>query len=304
MKEFSVTILGSSAAIATSNRNLSSQLINHCNRLFLIDCGEGTQFRLRELKIRSNRLKHIFISHLHGDHFFGLIGLISTMHLLRRTEELTVYGPPMLKELIELQLDASETRLYYPLHFVITQDEREEIIYDDGKITVSSFPLQHRIPTTGFIFREVEQPRHINKNTCDHYEIPIIYYDSLRRGRDFVAEDGEIIPNSALTTSPDYPRSFAYCSDTVYTEKTSDYIQGCDVLYHESTFMHNLADAAAEKMHSTNVQAAIIAKKASAKKLILGHFSARYEDLEPMLNEAREVFPETIIAEEGSTIQI
>ncbi|MGE5317034.1 MAG: ribonuclease Z [Chloroflexota bacterium] len=304
MKEFSVTILGSSAAIATSNRNLSSQLINHCNRLFLIDCGEGTQFRLRELKIRSNRLKHIFISHLHGDHFFGLIGLISTMHLLRRTEELTVYGPPMLKELIELQLDASETRLYYPLHFVITQDEREEIIYDDGKITVSSFPLQHRIPTTGFIFREVEQPRHINKNTCDHYGIPIIYYDSLRRGRDFVAEDGEIIPNSALTTSPDYPRSFAYCSDTVYTEKTSDYIQGCDVLYHESTFMHNLADAAAEKMHSTNVQAALIAKKASAKKLILGHFSARYEDLEPMLNEAREVFPETIIAEEGSTIQI
>lgn len=304
MKEFSVTILGSSAAIATHNRNLSSQLINHCNRLFLIDCGEGTQFRLRELKIRPNRLKHIFISHLHGDHFFGLIGLISTMHLLRRTDELTVYGPPMLKEIIELQLESSQTQLYYPLHFVQTQTEYEEVIYNDGKLSVMSFPLQHRIPTTGFLFREEEQPRHINKGTCDSYGVPIVNYDSLRRGLDFIADDGEIIPNGVLTMPPDYPRSFAYCSDTIYSEKTSEYISGCDLLYHESTFMHELADIASEKMHSTNVQAALVAKKANARKLILGHFSARYEDLEPMLSEARNTFPDTIIAEEGATINI
>lgn len=299
MKEFSVTVLGSSAAIATNERGLTSHLINHCNRLFLIDCGEGTQFRLRELKIRTNRIKNIFISHLHGDHFFGLIGLLSTMHLMRRTEEITVYGPPKLKEIINMQLDASETRLYYNLNFVETNDEKTEVIYDDGKLRVLSLPLKHRIPTTGFIFQENEQPRHINKDAVDKYGVPIGYYDSLRRGVDFTTDDGERIPNNLLTTAPDTPRSYVFCSDTVYNEDVLESISGCDLLYHESTFTHDLEQTAKEKMHSTNVQAAMIAKKANAKKLLLGHFSARYEDLEPMLMEARDTFSETYLSEEG-----
>lgn len=304
MKEFSVTVLGSSAAIATESRNLTSQLINHCNRLFLVDCGEGTQFRMRHLKIRTHRINNIFISHLHGDHFYGLIGLISTMHLLRRTEELTVYGPPYLQEIIEFQLHASETVLYYPLKFVVTNADKEEVIYDDGKFTVTSLPLKHRIPTTGFIFKEKNQPRHINKEVADRFGVPIIYYNSLRKGDDFIADDGEVISNQLLTFPPDIPRSYAFCSDTIYNEDIIESIRGCDLLYHEATFSHDLHESAAAKMHSTNIQAATIAQKAQVKKLLLGHFSARYDDLEPLLLEARSVFIETYIAEEGIAVYI
>ncbi len=304
MKEFSVTVLGSSAAIATSERNLSSHLINHCDRLFLIDCGEGTQFRLRELKVRTRKIKHIFISHLHGDHFYGLIGLVSTMHLLRRTDELTIYGPPLLKEIIQLQLEASATSLYYPLNFVETNLLDEEVIYDDGKLTVNSFPLKHRIPTTGFIFKEKEQPLHINKLATDRYGVPIVYYNSLRRGMDFIADDGERVPNSILTSPSEPSRSYAYCSDTIYDEDIIESIRGCDLLYHESTFGGEMTNAASEKMHSTNIQAATIALKAKVKKLMLGHFSARYDDLTPLLEEAQRTFSETIIAKEGVTIYI
>lgn len=304
MKQFSVTILGSSAAIATSERNLSSHLVNHLNRCFLIDCGEGTQFRLRQLKIRSHKIKHIFISHLHGDHFFGLIGLISTMHLLRRTEELNIYGPKALKEIIELQLEASSTVLNYKLNFIATQALNEEVIYDDGKLTVSSFPLKHRIPTTGFVFREKEQPRHLNRDVADRYGIPIFYYQSLIQGNDYIAPDGEVIQNHLLTSPPDIPRVYAYCSDTVYNEDIIPSIEGCDLLYHESTFGNEMAEVAMQKMHSTNVQAASIADKAKVKKLMLGHFSARYDDLQPLLKEAKLRFENTIIAQEGEVIYI
>lgn len=304
MKEFSVTILGTSAAVASHGRNLTSHLVNHCNRLFLIDCGEGTQFRLRELKIRTHKIKHIFISHLHGDHFYGLIGLISTMHLMRRTEELYVYGPPELQHVIELMLEVSATTLNYPLTFKHTQSESDEIIYDDGKLIVTSFPLKHRISTTGFVFRESIQPRHINKDAADRYGVPIIYYESLRKGLDFIADDGEIITNNLLTFPADIPRSYAYCSDTVYTESIVDSIMGADLLYHESTFAHDMVETAGLKMHSTNVQAATIAKKAGVRRLMIGHFSARYEDLTPLLNEASAVFSDTILAEEGKKIYI
>jgi ribonuclease Z len=304
MKEFSVTVLGSSAAIATGDRNLTSHLITHCNRMFLIDCGEGTQFRLRELHIKTNRIKDIFISHLHGDHFFGLIGLISTMHLMRRKEPLTIYGNEKLESLINLQLEASETSLFYPLKFVAVDADREQTLYDDGRLQVISLPLKHRIPTTGFLFREKEQPKHINKGIADQYGVPFIYYQALRDGKDYTAEDGEVIPNSILTKPSDTPRSYAYCSDTAYTEDIIESISGCDLLYHEATFKHELAAAAAEKMHSTNVQAATIAQKASAKMLMLGHFSARYENLEPLLHEAMTIFPNTIIAKEGIPVQI
>lgn len=304
MKEFSVTILGSSAAVATDERNLTSHLVNHCDRLFLIDCGEGTQFRLRELRVRTNKIRHIFISHLHGDHFYGLIGLISTMHLLRRTAELTIYGPPMLEEIILMQLEASETTLYYPLVFKEISSTSEEVIYDDGKLTVSSLPMKHRIPTTGFVFKEKEQPRHIVKAAVDKYGVPLVYYNSLRSGLDYTADDGEIIPNSLLTLPSEPSRSYAFCSDTVYNEDIIESIRGCDLLYHESTFAHDMQEAALAKMHSTNVQAAMIAQKAEVKKLLLGHFSARYDDLTPLLEEAQRTFCETIIAEEGVTFYI
>lgn len=304
MKEFSVTVLGSSAAVATDDRNLTSHLINHCNSLFLVDCGEGTQFRLRELRVRNNRIKNIFISHLHGDHFFGLIGLLSTMHLMRRAEELVVYGPPLLKDIIRLQLSASETELSYNLIFKETQSNGEEVIYDDGRLSVSSIPLKHRIPTTGFIFREKLQPRHIKKEAVDKFGVPIIFYSSLIKGMDFITDEGEIIYNGVLTNPPDVPRTYAFISDTVYNEDIVESIMGCDLLYHESTFSHDLHQAAHDKMHSTNVQAATIAKLAGAKRLMLGHFSARYDDLGSMLTEAKKTFSETIIAEEGVAIYI
>ncbi len=272
--------------------------------MFLIDCGEGTQFRLRELHIKTNRIKDIFISHLHGDHFFGLIGLISTMHLMRRTEPLTIYGNEKLESLINLQLEASETNLYYPLKFVAVDAEREQTLYDDGRLQVISLPLKHRIPTTGFLFRESEQPKHINKRIADQYGVPFVYYQALMDGKDYTTEDGEVIPNSILTRPSDTPRSYAYCSDTAYTEEIIESISGCDLLYHEATFKHELTAAAAEKMHSTNVQAARIAEKASVKRLMLGHFSARYENLEPLLHEAMAIFPNTIIAQEGITVDI
>lgn len=304
MKEFNVTVLGSSAAIATNDRNLTSHLVNHRNRLFLIDCGEGTQFRLREMKIRLYKIKHIFISHLHGDHYFGLIGLISTMHLLRRTEELHVYGPAPLKQIIEFQLESSQTVTSYPLIFHPTQDVSEEILYDDGLLTISSFPLQHRVPTTGFVFREKEQPWHLNKEAIDRYGIPINYYSSIIKGNDYIADDGEIIPNSLLTFPPDKPRCYAFCSDTVYSEEIVPSIINCDLLYHEATFMHELVETAFQKMHSTNVQAAMIALKANAKRLMIGHFSARYEDLSPMLDQAQATFSNTFLAVEGEVVSI
>lgn len=304
MKEFTVTVLGSSAATATEHRNLTSHLINYCGRLYMIDCGEGTQFRLRQLRVKPNRIRHIFISHLHGDHFFGLIGMISTMHLMRRTEALTIYGPPKLQEIIDLQLEASETRLYYSLHFVATHADSMQTILDDGKLTVSSFPLTHRIPTTGFIFREKEQPRHIDKAAADSYKVPVSYYENLKQGADYINDSGELIANTVLTLPGDTPRSYAFCSDTVYDEGIIKYVKGANLLYHEATFMHDLHETASDKMHSTNIQAASIAKKAGADRLLMGHFSARYEDLGPFLSEAQSVFPNSVIAEEGSTYEV
>lgn len=304
MKEFTVTVLGSSAATATEHRNLTSHIVNYCGRLYMIDCGEGTQFRLRQLKIRASKIKYIFISHLHGDHFYGLIGLISTMHLMRRTEELTICGPPKLQEIIEMQLHASETQLNYPLHFMPTQANQPEMILDDGKVTVSTFPLTHRIPTTGFIFREKEQPRHINKEAVDVFKVPVVYYENLKHGADYTTNDGKVITNELLTLPADASRSYAFCSDTVYDESIVETIKGVSLLYHEATFQHDLRETASEKMHSTNIQAANIAKMANAGRLIMGHFSARYDDLDHFLKEAQTVFPQSAIVEEGATYQI
>ena len=260
---FSLTVLGNSAAIPAHNRNLSAHLLNANERFFLIDCGEGTQFQLRRYKLSFQRIRHILISHLHGDHFFGLIGLLNSMHLLGRKEPLTLYGPSRLREIITLQLEVSETMLNYPVHFIPLQEGSCTLILDEERISVHSFPLNHRVPTWGFVFREKNPPRKISR-----------------------------------------ARSYAYCSDTAYAPEIVPWIKDVGVIYHEATFMESMKQAAADKFHATAMQAAMIAAKAEAGKLLLGHFSARYDDLTPLLLEARSVFKESYLAGEGIAIPL
>jgi ribonuclease Z len=302
--KFSVTILGCSSATPTSERNPSSQLINHNEKLFLVDCGEGTQVQLRRNHFRFIRIDHIFISHLHGDHFFGLVGLISTMHLLGRKKGLHIFAPPELEEVILLQLRISATTLAYPLHFHPTQAEGPALIMENNKIEVISFPLNHKIPTTGFIFREKPGLRSINTEAAKEYKIPFTVFEALKSGSDYTTTDGKVISNEKLTTAPAPSRSYAYCSDTAYYEAVLPIIEGIDVLYHETTFMADKAAIAAEKFHSTTLEAATIALKANVKKLLIGHYSARYDDLQPLLEETITVFPESYLTQDGMVFDV
>jgi ribonuclease Z len=304
MLPFTLTILGSSSATPTSERNPTAQLLAHGEKLFLIDCGEGTQVSLRRMHIHFQRIKHIFISHLHGDHFYGLIGLVSSMHLLGRTKPLYIYGPAGLKEIIDMQLKASMTTLLYPLEFRETQAEKTQILFEDEHIMVSSFPLLHRIPTTGFIFNEKLYERKIRRDVIELLKIPVHLLPKIKAGADYTAADGTVHPNSVITIDPPAPRSYAFCSDTAYYEEIIPIILGVDVLYHETTFMNNREANAADKFHSTTGQAATIALKAGAKKLLIGHYSARYDDLQPLLDEARAVFLETELAVDGKIFEI
>jgi ribonuclease Z len=304
MLPFNLTILGSSSATPTSERNPTAQLLAHGEKLFLIDCGEGTQVSLRRMHIHFQRIKHIFISHLHGDHFYGLIGLVSSMHLLGRTKPLYIYGSAGLKEIIDLQLKASMTTLLYPLEFHETQAEKPEVIFEDELIKVSSFPMLHRIPTTGFVFSEKPYERKIRRDVIELLKIPVHLLPKIKAGADFTDADGSVHPNSVITIDPPTPRTYAFCSDTAYFEDIIPTVQGADVLYHETTFMNNRESNAADKFHSTTGQAATIALKAGAKKLLIGHYSARYDDLQPLLDEARAVFPETELAVDGKIFEI
>jgi ribonuclease Z len=304
MRDFSVTILGSSAAIPYKNRNLTSQLVNYAGQLFLVDCGEGTQIQLMKHKIRFMRIHHIFISHLHGDHFYGLIGLVSTLHLLGRKEDLHIYGSAALETIISLQLEASLTTLSYRIYYHLTSEGEHELIYEDERITITTFPMVHRIPTTGFLFAEKKYPRHINLEAAEKYEVPYTAFNELKSGNDYLREDGSLIENSLLTDEPLPPRSYAVCSDTLYNEELANRIKGCNLVYHEATFMSDMAEVAKAKMHSTSAEAALVAKRAGAGKLLIGHFSARYDNLLPLLEEARRIFPETYLAEEGTTHQV
>jgi ribonuclease Z len=301
---FSLTVLGSNSAVPTLTRNPSAHLLNVNERLFLIDCAEGTQMQIRKFHLHFQRIHRIFISHLHGDHFFGLIGLLNTLHLLGRKEELHLYGPPLLKEIIDLQLEASHTSLVYPLHFHPLSFSGYDMLYEDEFVTVHSFPLLHSVPTCGFIFREKTAGRKIRKDVITGMKIPVSEMQHLKQGNDIVDDEGKIHRNADLTLDPPRPRSYAYCCDTAYTETILPWIRGCDLLYHETTFMNNMAANAREKLHSTTLDAANLARKAGAKKLLIGHFSARYEDLAPLLEEARSIFPETIAAEDGMVIRI
>jgi len=301
---FSITILGCSSAIPTIERNSSGQIINYHDKLYLIDCGEGTQIQLRRYLNRIQRLQCIFISHLHGDHFFGLVGLISSLHLLGRTNKMHVFGPQGLEEIILMQLSYSRTELAYNLIFHITNPGISELIYDDNELQVTTIPLEHRIPTHGFLFKEKPGLRKIKKEVVLSEEIPYTAYDRIKKGDDYVMPDGTVISNASLTDAPPPPRSYAYCSDTRYTETIIPLIKGVDILYHEATFLKDLSEQAQLKFHSTAEQAARIAQLAGVKKLLIGHYSARYDDTQPLLAEAKSIFEETELAYDGLTLII
>ena len=302
-----ITVLGSSSATPTSSRHPSAFLLKSNKRkdYFLIDCGEGTQILMRRARIRMQRVSRIFISHLHGDHFFGLIGFIFTQNLLGRTEELHVYAHKPLEKIIKIQLKVEKTVLSYPLIFhPIPLKKKKNILYEDASIEVITFPLVHSIPTNGFLFREKGATRLIDKEFITEYHPSIKQIAAIKKGNDFIAPNGEILKNENISFLSDDLKTFAYCSDTIYTETIIPYIYNVDMLYHEATFMEELADIAKEKYHSTAKQAAEIAILAHAKKLLIGHYSARYKDLKPLIAEAKAVFPETLAAFEGSTIKI
>jgi len=301
---FSITILGSSSALPTSTRFPTAQLVNHDEQFFLIDCGEGTQIQLRRLKKKFGKINHIFISHLHGDHVFGLFGLLSSFSLLGRKNDLHLYGNSLLKDIIADYLKYFGAGFSFSIiHHSFGVKSIQEI-YEDKKLTISVLPLKHRIPCVGFIFKEKAKERNMKKEMITKYQIPISKIVSIKQGEDLVTENKELIPNDFITTPPVAPRSFAFITDTRYTESIIKHIQDVNLLYHEATFASGNSTLAKETYHSTSVQAAAIAKAAHAKKLIIGHFSTRYKDLSILLDEARTIFPETFLAEEGLEFEV
>ena len=304
VQTFQLLILGSSAATPTTTRNPTAQLLNIAERFFLIDCGEATQIQLRKYKARFQNINHIFISHLHGDHFFGLPGFLASMHLLGRKNEFTIYAPPQLKEIIQLIHKHSDTYLSYPITFVDTQNKTKELIWQDDKVEVYSLPLQHRINTTGFLFKEKPLPRNIDKFKLEKFNVSFSEIHKLKLGFDAVDNNGIIIENHDLTIAPHAPRSYAFCSDTRFFEGLASDISEVDLLYHEATFLEEKTERAAQTYHSTAKQAAEMAVLCKAKKLILGHFSARYDNLTEFFNEAKPVFENTELANEGKVIDL
>lgn len=298
-----LTILGCYSATPRTNTNPTSQVLEICNRMFLIDCGEGTQVQLRKNKIKFNRIKHIFISHLHGDHYFGLAGLISTFRLLTREADLHIYAPKGLKEVITMQMKLADSWTNYKLIFHELSSKESELIYEDDKVEVHTIPLNHRVYTNGFLFKEKEHERKLIIGKAEDAKIDVAYYRKLKQGFDVENNDGVLIKNEDVTMPGPKPMSYAYCSDTAYNESIIPIISGSDVMYHESTFLEKLAHLAEKTKHSTAKQAATIAKKGNVKNLILGHFSTRYDDLTEFEVEATEIFENVILAEEGKTFE-
>jgi ribonuclease Z len=301
---FEVTILGSSSATPIFNRNPSSQLLNINEHFYLIDCGEGTQLQLLRYGLKAQRINHIFISHLHGDHYLGLVGLLSSLHLNGRTKPMYVFGPAALQEIIEVQFRHSETGLRYPLIFQAINPEQSGQIFENSDIKVESIILNHRIACTGFKFIQKKRLRKAIKEKVEALNIPKEFIPSLKRGVDYVDNAGMVHKALELTMEPDKPRCYAYCSDTICSWKYLDIIKDVDTLYHEATFMHDMLDRATETYHTTALQAAEVAKAAGARQLIIGHFSARYRDLIPLLEESRSVFTNTQLAIEGQTFSL
>ena len=295
-----LTILGCHSATPRVNANPTSQFLEIKNQSFLIDCGEGTQVQLRKYGVKFSKIKHIFISHLHGDHFFGLVGLISTFRLLNRENELHIYGPIGIKEIITLQLKLSNSWTHYPLLFHELNSVTSELIFEDAKVEVHTIPLNHRIYTNGFLFKEKTGERKLNFTAMSEYkEIEICDYQNLKNGRDFILKNGQILKNDKLTLDPRAPLSYAFCSDTSYFPDMIPQIKNVNCLYHETTFLKDKETLAFSTKHSTAEQAAIIAKEAKVKQLIIGHYSGRYKNKEVFLEEATPIFKNTLLAEEG-----
>ena len=304
MEKFEVNILGCGSALPTTRHFSSSQVVNIREKLFMIDCGEGAQLQLRRSKLKFTRLNHIFISHLHGDHCFGLMGLISTFGLLGRTATLHIYAHKELERLLAPQLEFFCKGMTYDVAFHVIDPSKAEVIYDDRSVSVSTIPLKHRIPTCGFLFQEKKTPNHIIRDMVDFYQVPVFELNRIKNGEDYVCPDGTIVPNHRLTRPSAPARSYAYCSDTICLPSIVPQIQGVDLLFHEGTFAQADAARAKETFHTTAMQAAQIAPDAQVRQLIIGHFSARYEDENILLQEAKTIFPNTLLAKENLNIQI
>jgi ribonuclease Z len=304
MEKFEVTILGCGSALPTTRHMASSQVVNIREKLFMIDCGEGTQTQLRRTHLRFNKLNHIFISHLHGDHCFGLIGMISTFDLLGRTAPLHIYGPTDTKAILQPQIDYFCKGMAYPVEIHEINPKEHACIYDDRSLSVWTLPLKHRIPCCGFLFSEKPTLPHIKRDMIEVYHIPTYAIRDIKEGADWETEDGTIVPNARLTTPADPGRSYAYCSDTLYKPSLTELVKDVTVLYHEATFAQEHAARAKQTYHTTAIQAATLAQTCGAGRLCIGHFSSRYETEDILLKEAQSVFKSTFLAKEGLTFEV
>ncbi|WP_281643647.1 ribonuclease Z [Bacteroides zoogleoformans] len=304
MEKFDVHILGCGSALPTTRHFPASQIVDVCDKLFMIDCGEGAQLQFRKSRLKFSRLNHVFISHLHGDHCYGLLGLISTLNLLGRTAELHMHSPKGLEELLTPMLDFFNRQMSYKVLFHVFETKEPTLIYEDRSLTVTTIPLRHRMPCCGFLFAEKPRPNHIIRDMVDFYQVPVYELNRIKNGEDYVTPEGKIIPNHLLTRPAEPPRRYAYCSDTIYLPSVTGQIEGVDLLFHEATFAEADAPRAKETFHSTAAQAAEIAKAAGVKRLLIGHFSARYDDETQLLQEASALFPETVLAKETLCVPV
>lgn len=304
MEKFEINILGCGAALPTPRRLSSAQVVNIREKLFMLDCAEGTQMALRKSRIAFSRLQAIFLTHLHGDHVFGLLGMLSTFGLLGRIQELHIYGPADLKRVFQPQIDyfCAESPYKIILHEVDTATP--QTVYEDRSVAISTLPLRHRVPCCGYLFREKPTSRHILRDAIDAFQIPISQINNIKAGMDWTTPEGDIIPNHLLTAPPAPTRSYAYCTDTTYQPRLADLLQGATCIYHEATFANEHSLLAKKTHHSTAAQAAQIAFAANADRLILGHFSSRYKNEEVLLREAQQIFPNTVLAEDGMRISL
>ena len=304
MAEFNINILGCGSALPTTRHLATSQIVDLRDKLYMIDCGEGTQVQMRRMRVRFGRLAHIFISHLHGDHCFGLPGLISTLGMLGRTGELVVHGPKEVETYLRPVMDLFCRGMEFEVRFNPVDTRSHSMVMEDRSLSVYSIPLKHRIPTCGYLFAEKPKEAHIIREMTDFYQVPVRCMKDIKQGQDYVTPEGEVVPNSRLTRPAAPPKRYAFCSDTAYNRSIIPIIEGADLLYHEATFAECDLARAKETFHSTARQAAEIARDAHVKRLVIGHYSARYEDLSELHREAEAVFPGTILGNEGTVIPV
>ena len=304
MAEFNINILGCGSALPTTRHLATSQIVDLRDKLYMIDCGEGTQVQMRRMRVRFGRLAHIFISHLHGDHCFGLPGLISTLGMLGRTGELVVHGPKEVETYLRPVMDLFCRGMEFEVRFNPVDTRSHSLVMEDRSLSVYSIPLKHRIPTCGYLFAEKPKEAHIIREMTDFYQVPVRCMKDIKQGQDYVTPEGEVVPNSRLTRPAAPPKRYAFCSDTAYNRSIIPIIEGADLLYHEATFAECDLARAKETFHSTARQAAEIARDAHVKRLVIGHYSARYEDLSELHREAEAVFPGTILGNEGTVIPV